>query len=317
MPPVSPRASDLQHLRSSTAAGALAVVIVMATTGLGIALAAQPHLPAYAAGQLILALALVQWFVVLHECGHDTLFPSRRLNAAVGHVAGGFAAIPFTCWRRVHGRHHRWTGWQDLDPTTESLVPRERTRLERAIVNTCWKCSIPLFSVIYRLENYWHLPRLFRLFPASTDRRRLVRDAVALTLAYAVLASVVGPRALIVLIGPAVLLSLIAEDVLLLSQHTHIPQHVSHGASVRPFPAIEQEVFTRSLRLPAWLSALLLHFDAHELHHMYPFVPGYRLGAVRYTPQNEVGCWRWIRAAKRVPGDVFLFQNRDESGWEI
>jgi fatty acid desaturase len=313
----APRASDLRHLRSSTAAGALAVVTVMATTGLGIALAAQPHLPAYAAGQLVLALALVQWFVVLHECGHDTLFPSRRLNAAAGQVAAGFAAIPFTCWRRVHSRHHRWTGWQDLDPTTEGLVPRERARLERAIVNTCWKCSVPLFSVIYRLENYWHLPRLFRLFPASTDRRYLVRDTVALAWAYAVLASVIGPRVLIVLIGPAVLLSLIVEDVLLLSQHTHIPQHVSHGASVRPFPAIEQEAFTRSLRLPAWLSALLLHFDAHELHHMYPFVPGYRLGAVQYTPQNEVGCWRWIRAAKRVPGEVFLFQNRDESRWEI
>ena len=62
---------------------------------------------------------------------------------------------------------------------------------------------------------------------------------------------------------------------------------------------------------------LLLHFDAHELHHMYPFVPGYRLHGVAYTPQNEVGYWGWIRAAKRVPGEVFLFQNRTESGWEI
>lgn len=117
--------------------------------------------------------------------------------------------------------------------------------------------------------------------------------------------------------GPALLLSPMAEDVLLLSQHTHIPQHVSHGAAVRPFPAIEQEEFSRSLRLPGWLSMLLLHFDAHELHHMYPFVPGYHLHGVAYMPQNEVGYWAWIRAAKRVPGEVFLFQNRTESGWEI
>ena len=49
-------------------------------------------------------------------------------------------------------------------------MPRARPRFERVIVNVCWKCSIPLFSVIYRVENYWHLPRLFRLFASRTER---------------------------------------------------------------------------------------------------------------------------------------------------
>lgn len=317
MPLPRPRPSDLQHLRASNAAGALAAFSVAATTTLGLALALQPQLLAWALGQAILALALVQWFVVLHECGHDTLFASRRMNAIVGRVAGAFAMIPFASWRRVHGRHHRWTGWQDLDPTTATLVPRERRRIERTIVNVCWKCSIPLFAVIYRLQNYWNVPRLFAIFPSLRHRRALVVDGAALAVLYVGVLVVAGPRTVLVVAGPALLLSLIAEDVLLLSQHTHIPQHVSHGEAVRPFPAIEQEGFTRSLRLPPWLSTLLLHFDAHELHHMYPFVPGYRLGGVAYTPLNEVGCWRWILAAKRVPGEVFLFQNRTTSGWDI
>jgi acyl-lipid omega-6 desaturase (Delta-12 desaturase) len=312
-----PRPAELQHLRPSNPAGALAVATVGLTTALGLILALQPQILLWAAGQLVLALALVQWFVVLHECGHDTLFRTRRIHPIVGRIAGAFAVIPYACWTRIHGRHHRWTGWQDLDPTTEALVPRARPRFVRVIVNVCWKLSIPLFSIIYRLENYWHLPRLFRLFASRTERIRMIRDAAILIGLYALIAWLVGPVKLLVTIGPAVLISLMAEDVLLLSQHTHIPQHVSHGAAVRPFPAIEQEEFSRSLRLPAWLSTLLLHFDAHELHHMYPFVPGYRLHGVAYTPQNEVGYWGWIRAAKRVPGEVFLFQNRTESGWEI
>jgi omega-6 fatty acid desaturase (delta-12 desaturase) len=312
-----PRPVELRHLRPSNLAGALATAAVGSTTVLGIVLALRPPGLLWAAGQLVLALALLQWFVVLHECGHDTLFRTRRLHPIVGRIAAAFAVIPYACWTRIHGRHHRWTGWQDLDPTTAALVPRARPKFERVIVNICWKCSIPLFSIIYRLENYWHLPRLFRLFPSRTERVRMVRDAAILVAIYALVAWLAGPLRLLVAIGPAVLLSLMAEDVLLLSQHTHIPQHVSHGATVRPFPAIEQEEFSRSLRLPAWLSAALLHFDAHELHHMYPFVPGYRLHGVAYTPQNEVGYWGWIRVAKRVPGEVFLFQNRTESGWEI
>ena len=312
-----PRPVELQHLRPSNLAGGLAFAAVGSSTALGIALALRPPGLLWVAGQVILALSLVQWFVVLHECGHDTLFRTRRLHPIAGRIAGAFAGIPYACWTRIHGRHHRWTGWQDLDPTTAALAPRARARFERAIVNVCWKCSIPLFSIIYRVENYWHLPRLFRLFASRTERVRMARDAAMLVAFYALVVWLAGPLRLLVTIGPAVLLSLMAEDVLLLSQHTHIPQHVSHGAIVRPFPAIEQEEFSRSLRLPAWLSAALLHFDAHELHHMYPFVPGYRLHGVAYTPQNEVGCWRWIRAAKRVPGEVFLFQNRTESGWEI
>ena len=312
-----PRPAELQHLRPSNLAGALAVGGVGAATTAGIALALQPNLLPWAAGQLILALALVQWFVVLHECGHDTLFRTRQIHIIVGRIAGAFAAIPYACWTRIHGRHHRWTGWQDLDPTTAGLVPRARPRFERVIVNVCWKCSIPLFSIIYRLENYWHLPRLFRLFAARHERIRMIRDTAILIVLYLAVTWMVGPLRMLAAFGPALLLSLMAEDVLLLSQHTHIPQHVSHGAPVRPFPAIEQEEFSRSLRLPSWLSMMLLHFDAHELHHMYPFVPGYRLHGVAYTPQNEVGYWGWIKAAKRVPGEVFLFQNRTESGWEI
>ena len=82
-------------------------------------------------GQALLAVMLVQWFVILHECGHETLFRTRRWHAAAGRVAAAFSLIPYHSWTRVHGRHHKWTGWQDLDPTTESLVPRPLGRAER------------------------------------------------------------------------------------------------------------------------------------------------------------------------------------------
>jgi fatty acid desaturase len=92
---------------------------------------------------------------------------------------------------------------------------------------------------------------------------------------------------------------------------------LSGGEDVRPFPTIEQEVFTRSLVFPRWLSAILLHIDAHELHHMYPFVPGYRLGEVQYETENEVGLLAWIKGAHALPGDLLLFHNRLETGADI
>jgi fatty acid desaturase len=80
---------------------------------------------------------------------------------------------------------------------------------------------------------------------------------------------------------------------------------------------MEQERYTRSLRLPDAISHAVLHFDAHELHHMYPFVPGYRLREIAYTPQNEIDWRQWIAAARRIPGDILLFQNRHDTGYDL
>jgi fatty acid desaturase len=289
----------------------------MATTWSGVWLSLRPGVAPWLAGQIVSAAALLHWFVLLHECGHETLFRSRRWHRVVGPVAGACSLIPFASWKRVHGRHHKWTGWQDLDPTAVALMPRERSSWERALVNLCWRLWIPLFSCIYRLQNYWHLPRLMRMFPGPDARRGLVVSAGALIGLYAAVIATLGAAASARAAGLALVLSFVAEDVLLLSQHAHVPQHVSHGDPVRPYPAPEQELFTRSLRLPAWVSAWLLHFDAHELHHMYPFVPGYHLRAIHYQPAHEIGWWEWVRRAKQLPGEILLFQNRDQSGWDL
>jgi fatty acid desaturase len=312
-----PKPAVLSHLRPSNATALAILGSAAGITTLAIWLSLRHELWAWPLGQLLLAFALVQWFAILHECGHDTLFRGKAANAVVGRIAGFFSIIPFYNWKRVHARHHKWTGWQDVDPTTAALVPRELAPVERVIVNVCWRFWIPLFSVLYRLNNFWHWPRLRSLFQNAHDRRRLAVSSTALVACYAALFALAGAGTVGRVAGVALLLALIAEDLLLLSQHTHIPQQLSHGEPVRPFPTIEQEVFTRSLVFPRWLSVLLLRVDAHELHHMYPFVPGYRLGGVDYETENEIGLWAWIRGARALPGELFLFHNRLETGADI
>lgn len=314
---VAPVPAQLTHLRASNVAGAIVAGQCLVLTAAALWLSLQPRFALWLGGQLLLALAMVQWFSLLHECGHETLFRTRRLHLALGHVAAFFSLIPFYNWKRVHARHHKWTGWQDVDPTTAALVARELGRAERTLVNVCWKFWIPLFSVLYRINNFWNWPRLRSLFANPRDRRLLALNMIAMLGTYVAVIVFAGPALVLRLFGLALLLALIAEDLLLLSQHTHIPQQVSHGENVRPFPTIEQEVFTRSLVFPPWLSSLLLHIDAHELHHMYPFVPGYHLSGITYETENEIDCWTWIRRARAMPGELFLFHNRLETGADI
>ncbi len=314
---IPPRPRDVAHLQPTVLRGALHTGVSLAGFAAGIGLAALGGPLAYAAGQLLLALAFVHAFVLLHEAGHDTLFNQRYLNRLVGHVAGFLCLIPFWNWQRIHARHHHYAGWQDLDATTASLVPRPISTWERRVINVAWATWLPVFALTYRIQNFWNLPRVGRYISNPANMQRIRRNTLVVVIGYGVVLVWAGPVVILKLVGPGFLLSLVLQEALILSQHTHVPQRLSGGQPVRPFTPAEQEPFTRSLRLPAWLSALLMHFDAHELHHMYPYVPGYQLRHIDYQPMNEVHWWTWLKAARGLAGTDFLFRNWDDTGVRV
>jgi acyl-lipid omega-6 desaturase (Delta-12 desaturase) len=314
-PAAAPSFESLSHLRARDSAGWTVTSTVTAVTVSGLWLSWNEWFWVWAGGQVVLALALLQWFVILHEAGHNNLFRTCRLNRLAGHVASVFALIPFYSWQRIHARHHKYTGWQDLDATTALLVPRAIKPWERAAMNFSWATGLPLFSILYRMQNFWNLPRVARYLERADEVRAARLNAWSLGLLYALGTAVIGPATLLTVAGAAFLLSLMAQDLILLSQHTHMPSNLSHGAPVRPFPPQQQEQFTRSLRLPEWLSRFLLRFDMHELHHMYVQVPGYDLHRIPYAAQNEVNWLDWTREAKQLSGTAFLFGSREQTGF--
>lgn len=314
-PAAAPSPQSLSHLRARDGAGWIVLGAAATITTLGAALALQESPWLWAAGQVVIAVALLQWFVILHEAGHNTLYRTRRLNRLAGHVASFFALIPFHNWQRIHARHHKYTGWQDLDATTALLVPRKLKSWERPVINFFWATGLPLFSILYRVQNYWNLPRIAPYLARPEDMLAVRTNAWMLGAVYVTALVAIGPLTLLATAGVGLLLNLMAQDVILLSQHTHMPSNLSKGQAVRPFAPQAQEPFTRSLRLPEWLSILLLRFDLHELHHMYVQVPGYDLARIPYRTHNEVGWWGWTREAKRLSGEDFLFGDRERTGF--
>ena len=307
---------DPDSLQPSNAVGGFYLCFALLMTAASIALSLSPDGWLWLSGQLLLSITFIQWFAILHEAGHKTMFRTRWLNRWASHLAGFFALIPGDCWRLVHAKHHYWTGWQDLDVTTETLVPRPLRGFERIAINLCWRLWIPLFASLYRWNNYWNLPRLRRMFHRTGQQRLVTLNVLGYLLAYLAITITVGAQTMLTTIGLGLLISMSLQDLLILSQHTHIPMKLSHGASVRPFPPTQQEAFTRSLLFPTWFARLvLLNVDAHGLHHMLPRIPGYHLHRLRDRETlNCIRWWKWIAQAKSVPGEILLFQNRDQTG---
>ena len=199
-----------------------------------------------------------------------------------------------------------------------ALVPRDLSGVEKSIINSCWKTGVPLFSLLYRVNNFWNVRRLLTLLPNRAVQRRIVGNTVVMVVGWMAIVLFCGPLVVLQACGLAMVIGFMLQEPIMLSQHTHIPLRLAGDTEVAPFTPAQQVPFTRSLRFPRWISTLvLLHFDAHELHHEHPNVPGWRLRSLDRQTPNDFPAWRWIRMARRIPADVFLFSNRDRSGLDV
>ena len=96
-----------------------------ARAGLELAVTALPFVALWAAmlvaarnGQIWLSFAmapfaagfLIRLFMIQHDCGHGSFFPSKPANDWVGRAIGVVTMTPYDHWRRSHAIHHATSG---------------------------------------------------------------------------------------------------------------------------------------------------------------------------------------------------------------
>lgn len=63
-----------------------------------------------AAATLLITLFLLRVFVLMHECGHGSLFRTPLLNKALGFLFGVISGMPQHVWSEHHAYHHATNG---------------------------------------------------------------------------------------------------------------------------------------------------------------------------------------------------------------
>jgi len=56
------------------------------------------------------SLVLIRLFIVQHDCGHQSMFSSRKVNNWVGRAIGVLTMTPYSFWRDSHAMHHATSG---------------------------------------------------------------------------------------------------------------------------------------------------------------------------------------------------------------
>lgn len=259
----------------------------------------------------LLSLMLLRVFVLMHECGHGSLFSGLRLNRSFGFVFGVLCGMPQYVWSQHHQFHHASNGNWDkyrgplnvlsLDDYT-ALTPQQqaRYRLSRSI----WLA--PLAGFMYLLFSprvnwlrgssalLWHLLQQKLARPAaslqllasefscrywSTAQQywAMFWNNVVLLLLWLLMAWLLEPLLFALVYVSSLSLAGGAGIVLFSVQHNFEHAYASGDAGWDYDQAALQG--TSFLLLPSWLNWVTLDIAYHHIHHLSARIPNYRLQA--------------------------------------
>jgi omega-6 fatty acid desaturase (delta-12 desaturase) len=226
------------------------------------------------------AAFVVRTFILQHDCGHGSLFKSKRLNDTVGFWLGILTLTPYLCWRRFHAQHHADFGNLDRRGFGDilTLTHREyqaRSPLRRRVYRlyrSPWVLLVfgPVLLFVIRQRLTYNVPREWRHERGSVHQTNLVLLAL--------LAAITWAGAL--------------EDFL----KFHLPMmalassagvwlfYVQHQFTDTYWRPAEQWKFAAAslegssyYEMPSWLRWLTANIGVHHIHHLDSRVPSYRL----------------------------------------
>jgi len=226
---------------------------------------------------------LVRLFLIQHDCGHGSFFPSRTGNDWVGRIISVLTLTPYDHWKRSHAIHHATAGnldrrgIGDVDTlTVEEYLARSRWgRLRYRF----YRHPIVMFGIgpMYLFLVQSRVPTGF-----MTKGWRPWASAMSTNIAVAVAAGLmiwaVGFWPFLLIHLPVVLLGATAGVWLFFIQHQfeetqwskdeswRVQDAALHGSSYYVLPPV--------LR---WFSA---NIGVHHVHHLSSRIPYYRLPEV-------------------------------------
>jgi omega-6 fatty acid desaturase (delta-12 desaturase) len=258
---------------------------------------------------MLISLFTLRVFVLMHECGHASLFRSRRLNRAFGFVLGVVSGMPQYVWSQHHNFHHAHNGnWDKYRGPYTTLSIDEYARmsgLQQLIYRgKCNIASAPFTGFIYLIFNprfTWikgsiglvlHLARSKLSEPGITLRQHAASyktqywksskeywhmfwNNIVLLSVWLAMSLVCGPLLFFAIYAISVSVAGGAGIVLFTVQHNF--NHAYASDSKRwdyDTGAIEGTSF---LILPSWLNWFTANIGYHHIHHLSANIPNYCL----------------------------------------
>ena len=222
---------------------------------------------------------IVRLFIIQHDCGHQSLFTSRRANDWVGRFIALITLTPYDYWRRKHALHHAASGNLDRrgigDVMTLTVAEydalsgfgRFKYRLYRNPVIMFGLGPAYLFFIANRL-------------PMTSMKQKMPWVSTSLTnlgvaLIYALMIWLVGWKAFLLIHVPSVVVGASIGVWLFYVQHQFDETHWDRTENWdRERAALMGSSY---YDLPKWLMWVTGNIGIHHVHHLSSRIPFYHL----------------------------------------
>lgn len=258
---------------------------------------------------LLMSLFLLRVFVLMHECGHGSLFRTRQLNRIFGFLFGVVSGMPQYVWSQHHHYHHSTNGnWEKYrGPLSVATVDEYAAMTAKQRRRYRWARSIwiaPVAGFMYLIFN----PRITWLkgslgLAADVVRRKIAQPRVSirahaaqfktpywtsaaeywhmfwnnvvLLSAWVAMSWLVGPALFFSVYLVSLSLAGAAGIVLFAVQHNFEHSYASANQDWDyDTAALHGSSF---LHLPRWLNWFTANIAYHHIHHLSSRIPNYRL----------------------------------------
>ena len=247
---------------------------------------------------LLIALFLVRIFVLMHDCGHGSIFRTGRLNKGAGFVLGVFAGMPQYVWSQHHAYHHSTNGnWAKyrgpfvVATSDEYAAMDARQRRNYQLIRRIW--LLPLHAFVYVLFNprytwlkgsaslLWHVLRGKRAefktsyWSTPLEYWHMTWNNVVLLGLWLAMSIAIGPALFFSIYLVSTSLASAVGIAVFTVQHNFEHSYASgdEGWDYET-AAIEGTSF---LVLPGWLNWFTANIAYHHIHHLSASIPNYRL----------------------------------------
>ena len=226
---------------------------------------------------------LVRIFIIQHDCGHGSFFGSRWANDLIGRLCSVMTLAPYGNWRRHHARHH--SSWNNLD----------RRESGSDIYSAC--LTVAEYNAMTRWQRFlYRLPRhpivahvvlpplvfviLYRVpfdTPAkwAKERRAVYWLNAALVAIVCGLGFAVGFLPVLLVQLPVMVVASIIGVWLFAVQHRFEDSHwARQGEWSFNGAALDGSSVLKLPRVLQWFTGSI---GFHNVHHLAPRIPNYRL----------------------------------------
>jgi omega-6 fatty acid desaturase (delta-12 desaturase) len=279
---------------------------------------------------LLISLFTLRVFALMHECGHNSLFRSPRLNRGFGFLLGVISGMPQYVWSQHHSFHHAHNGnWERYRGPYATRSVDEYAAMsagqQRRYRQKCSLGAAPLAGFIYLIAT----PRLTWIkgsiglvihalktklakptvswrtaadsfqtpyWKSAKEYRHMSWNNVVLLTAWALLCWAIGPT----LFFAVYLLSLsIAGGVgIILFTVQHNFEH-SYASDSESWDYTTGAISgTSFLVLPPWLNWFTINIGYHHIHHLSASIPNYCLAQCHNEQQHHFSQVRRLKLSQ-------------------